>query len=207
RDGIPRNPPQGIGAKSFWLARTLALVRPRHLERRFSATPAEIVAAAARTEDALPLLQGLTQATLLFREEAWAPPLFDAWLARKGDDVAARDALRKLLPAMDPSRAGDRIEPLFTRPSERIGLAQALSLLPAPWGIDFSLRVAEAALRTRADPDVAAWSVAAHAVAKAAIPRLAFALERPNAEPLSPHDERALDEAREVLRIRQDLQH
>jgi hypothetical protein len=77
--------------------------------------------------------------------------------------------------------------------------------LPAPWSASFSARVAEAARRTAADPDVAAFSVAAYRVAAPAIAPLASALERPGAEPLSPYQERILDEAREVLRLRSML--
>src|SRR4051812_30902698 len=80
RDGVPRNPPRGTGAKAFWLESTVALVRPRHHERRFSATPAKIVAAAARNDEPLALLRGLTEATDLFHDPAWAAALFDVWI-------------------------------------------------------------------------------------------------------------------------------
>ena len=205
RDGIPRTPPKGIGAKAFWLTNTLALVDPAHLEGRLSAQPGKIVAAASRAEESLPLLQGLTRATLLFGAQAWAPALFDAWLARKGDDAEARDALPDLLEAMEPAEAERRLEELFTRPVERLALANALSALPTPWSPSFSLRVAEAARKTAADPDVPALGVAAYHVAASAIPRLAPGLERPGLEPLSPYEERMLDEAREVLRVRRIL--
>jgi hypothetical protein len=82
RDGIPRNPPRGTGAKAFWLARTIALVRPRHWEDRFRAPPAEIVAAARRNEESAALLEGFTEATMLFEDRAWAAALFDAWKER-----------------------------------------------------------------------------------------------------------------------------
>jgi Family of unknown function (DUF5691) len=167
-DGIPRNPPRGTGAKAFWLARTIALVRPRHWELRFAAAPARIVAAALRSDESAALLQGFTEATMLFEERAWAAPLFDAWI-------------------------------------ERIPLAEALSLLPASWTADFSLRVVEAVRRTSADPDVQAWAVAAEAVAPEVMPQLAVALERANGEPLSPYEEQKLDEAREMLRVRRIL--
>jgi hypothetical protein len=205
RDGIPRNPPRGTGAKAFWLASTLALVRPAYLERRFSATTAKIVAAAAQSEESLPLLQGLTRATLLFGERSWAGALFDVWLARKGDDAEARDAAEKLVQAMDAVEAETRLEQLFLKPSERLPLANTLALLPAPWSSSFSARVTDAARRTAADPDVAAFSVAAYRVAAPAIAPLSSALERPGAEPLSPYQERMLDEAREVLRVRRML--
>jgi hypothetical protein len=205
RDGIPRNPPRGTGAKAFWLASTLALVRPSHLERRFSAAPAKIVAAASRAEESLALLQGFTWATLLFEQARWAAPLFDAWLARKGDDADARDEAERLVPAMELADAEPRLLQLFARPSERMTLASALSLLPTPWSEPFSVRVAEAARRTAANPDVAALSVAAYKVAAKGIAPLASALERPGAEPLSPYQERMLDEAREVLRVRRLL--
>jgi hypothetical protein len=205
RDGIPRAPPKGVGAKAWWLASTLALVRPGHLERRLSAAPAKIVAAAAGAEESLPLLQGLTSAALLFEDRRWAAPLFDAWLARKGDEAGARDAAQGLLPAMEPEDAEARLEHLFTRPSERVVLGNALSQLPAPWSASFSVRVAAAARKTIADPDVGALGVAAYRVAPQTIPRLAAVLERPDAEPLPPYQERMLDEAREVLRVRQML--
>jgi len=205
RDGIPRAPPKGVGAKAWWLASTLALVRPAHLERRLSAAPAEIVAAAARAEESLPLLQGLTSATLLFEDRRWAAPLFDAWLARKGDEAEGRDAAEGLLPAMEPEEAEVRLEQLFAHPSERMVLANALSLLRVPWSPSFSLRVAAAVRKTIADPDVRALGVAAYRVAAQTIPRLAAVLERPDAEPLPPYQERMLDEAREVLRVRQLL--
>jgi len=205
RDGVPPTPPKGTGAKAFWLSSTLALVDPAHLERRFSAPPARIVASAARAEESLPLLQGLTRATLLFGPEEWAAALFDAWLARKGDDAEARDALPGLLEAMAPPEAERRLEQLFVRPVERIALANALSVLPIPWSEPFSLCVVDAVQKTARDPDVSAVALAAYRVAAEAIPRLALALERPGAEPLSPYEERMLDEAREVLRVRRIL--
>jgi hypothetical protein len=205
RDGIPRNPPRGTGAKAFWLASTLSLVRPAYLERQFSATPAKILAAAARSEESLPLLQGLTRATLLFAERRWAAALFDVWLARKGDDGEARDAAERLLQAMEPIEAEKRLEQLFLEPSERLPLADMLTLLPPLWSASFSARVTDVARRAAADPDVAAFSVAAYRVAAGSIAPLASALERPHAEPLPPHQERMLDEAREVLRVRRML--
>ena len=84
-------------------------------------------------------------------------------------------------------------------------LANALSLLRVPWSPSFSLRVAAAVRKTIADPDVRALGVAAYRVAAQTIPRLAAVLERPDAEPLPPYQERMLDEAREVLRVRQLL--
>ena len=63
----------------------------------------------------------------------------------------------------------------------------------------------DAVQKTARDPDVSAVALAAYRVAAEAIPRLALALERPGAEPLSPYEERMLDEAREVLRVRRIL--
>ncbi|MFL5430124.1 MAG: DUF5691 domain-containing protein [Myxococcales bacterium] len=207
RDGVPRNPPRGMGARVFWLVRTVALVRPRQVERRFSAAPAKIVAAAANSEESLALLQGLTEATIHFHDPAWAAALFDAWIAREGDDDSASEALSRLLGEMEQAEAEARIEASFARPSERIGLRHGLGLLRIPWSAIFSTGFVEHARRTSADPDLHAWEVAAYAVATETFPQLAAVFERPNLEPLDPYDERTLDEAREVLRIRQILHH
>lgn len=205
RDGVPRTPPRETGARVFWLARTVALVRPRQLERRFSLTPAKIVAGAAKSEESLALLEGLTEATIFFQDTAWAAALFDAWIGRKGDDDAASHVLWRLLEKMDQAEAEVRVEAFFARPSQRISLAQALSSLRIPWSATFSTRFVEHARRTSADPDLDAWEVAAKAVAPETIPPLAAVLERPNLEPLDPYDERTLDEARDTLRIRRIL--
>ena len=202
RDGVPRNPPRGTGAKAFWLASTVALVRPRHYQQRFSATPAKIVAAAARNDESAALLQGLTEATVLFQDPAWAGALYDAWVARKDDHAP----FWRLLQNMEQAGIEARVQAMFTRPdSSRVPLKSLLSSLRIPWSAMFSTGFVEHARRTSADPDLDAWEVAAKAVAPEAIPQLAAVLERPNLEPLDPCDERTLDEAREALRIRRIL--
>jgi hypothetical protein len=189
RDGVLRKPPQGMGEKSFWLIQTLALVRPSFWEQQTGAPPAELAAAADAD-----LLQALTGATLLFEDARWAAALFDALLTTTKNALQPQ-ALRELLPLLEPAEAAKRLEQLLKKPHEALAAVEALAALPAPWSEKLSLQVA------RAVPG-GGWDLLALAVMRAS-PKAFAAI----ADALPPFDEqpsnqRQLDRAREMLRVR-----
>jgi hypothetical protein len=192
RDGVLRKPPQGMGARSFWLIQTLSLIRPQFWEQQLGQDPADVAAGA--DED---LLQGLTGAVLLFEDARWAAALFDALLAAPKSDFQ-RAGLRELLPLLEPAEAGKRLEQLLKKPHEALPAVEAMAALPAPWSDQLSLQVA------RALPG-GGWDLLALAVMRAS-PKAFAAMENvlpPFDE--QPSNQRLLDRARETLRLRGSL--
>jgi hypothetical protein len=81
RDGIVPKPPEGLGERAWWLTQLLAIVPPAHWERRFAAQPAQLVAAAARDEWSMAVIEGWSRAAVLHRASDWALALWERWYA------------------------------------------------------------------------------------------------------------------------------
>lgn len=79
RDGIVPKPPEGLGERGWWLTQMLARVPPAHWERRFAAQPAQLVAAAARDEWGMAVIEGWSRAAALHRDGNWALALWERW--------------------------------------------------------------------------------------------------------------------------------
>jgi hypothetical protein len=88
RDGVLRNPPQGMGAKAFWLLQTVALVNPAFWEDRRQLVKDEVLA-------------GVQRATQLFQDSRWAAALFDL------------EPQASLVPLLQPRDVDARIEKLL----------------------------------------------------------------------------------------------
>ena len=197
RDGVLRKPPQGMGAKSYWLLQTLALVRPSFWEQHLAETPAAIASTAAAHEERSELLQGLTFATLLFDDSRWASALWDALHDAPKSDFQ-RIGLRDLLPLLKPEDASVRMQRLVQSPRPPLEIVEALAVLPTPWSDQLSIQMA------RALPG-AGWSLL-HWIVTRASPAAFSLLENtlPHTDE-QPHNQRQLDRARETLRLRATL--
>jgi hypothetical protein len=142
RDGIPANPPAGVGKRAFWLAHVLSLVPPDHWSTRFGAAPDSLVAAGgAAGEWSGALLEGWARAAVRFRDAAWAAALWDAGRASTAP-AELRPLLSELLAVLAPGDRSARVEQLFADPPESglLTLAAALGMLAAPWSPDFARR-------------------------------------------------------------------
>lgn len=214
RDGVERKPPQGVGARISWLGQTLSLVRPAYWEQRLSAAPGEIAAALRAQEEAPDLLDGFTQAALLFRDPRWAAALWDAWYATAAPEEGrarrlAGAALRGLLPLLSPEEASARVERLLAKPHDALAAGDALGALPVPWSDGLSRLIAHAARAASSSAEKVArilgpLQLAARSVAPSAFDVLDAAVASPPPES-APYVERALAQARETLRLRRIL--
>lgn len=79
RDGIGPKPPEGLGERAWWLTQLLASVPPSHWERRFTAQPAPLVAAAAQDEWGMAVIEGWSRAAILHQDSDWALALWKRW--------------------------------------------------------------------------------------------------------------------------------
>ena len=226
RDGIAAKPPKGLGERAYWLTEALALVAPERWAQRFGTEPRTLIRAALKSEWAIPVLQGWSQAAVTVGDQPWAAALWDAWLddVKPGDASArlessargaAMMALHRVLSAAD---AEARALAMMRRtPVELpIGLAVLVHVVPAPWSVEHSRRflaelaplLATAAAATQWTPGTWFESLepVAMRLAPAAFPD-ALALERDltSVDTLPPAYRRKLEEFRDVVRLRQRI--
>jgi hypothetical protein len=144
RDGIPPKAPAGVGLRAFWLSETMALVPPPHWDRRFQASPAELLAAANRTDWATALAEGWSRAALGFAAEEWMAPLWDFWFnleESKETGVSPerrRELLFGLLRRMPSEAAEERLLAILEGKSavaqgRMLPVGDLLKGLPSPW--------------------------------------------------------------------------
>ena len=84
-DGIVLKPPQGVGAKAFWLAQLVATVLPRFLGEHLRLEPAELVETFARHEWNEPLIVGLGRATAFAGDRELAALVLPIFAKAPGD--------------------------------------------------------------------------------------------------------------------------
>jgi len=145
-DGIVAKPPQGVGARAWWLLQTVALVDPRHWEEKFAIPPAEIVSSAQEDEWFLSLADGWAQAAMRFNAPTWMTAVWDALHAAPPPRNAAREVqavaklLRELLGQMPADEAQTRVAQLFDQPPTEGVLTwlDAIGSLAPPWSAQFS---------------------------------------------------------------------
>jgi hypothetical protein len=82
KDSLGVGLPKERGERSGTLAQLLGLAPPDTWTARFSAPPEALVAAIAEDSWQDAVLEGFTDATIRFKAEAWAAPLFDALRTR-----------------------------------------------------------------------------------------------------------------------------
>jgi hypothetical protein len=211
RDGLLAKPPQGVGARAFWLNRAVAAVPPCHWTKRFGATAVELVAAARTSDWAGPLCEGWTRAALLQGDREWLGAVWEFW--QQSDEKVAADRvvttlLVQILQRLPPPDAAALVEALFAGTGGRLDVLTALGALGAPWPANLGGRWLEMMRR-----ELRQMSAHAHAVVMSL--RLAALALPPECFPaaLEPLDlpggeggwERFLGEFTEVLRLRHDL--
>lgn len=136
RDGLPSNPPQGVGKRAFWLVHALSRVPPAHWVERFGHGPAELLAAAARSSE-WGVVEGWTQATVRFGAADWAAPLWDFGRG-KSAPAEMKELLPDLVDVMPPAEREPRIEALLASSKEDESLARYLEQVPIPWSPGFA---------------------------------------------------------------------
>jgi hypothetical protein len=77
RAGVDPKPPGQRGERAWWLHQVLAVVPLGHWVERWGAMPAELVAAALRSEEAKLLVEAFAEATRRQRDPVWARALLD----------------------------------------------------------------------------------------------------------------------------------
>jgi hypothetical protein len=143
KDGLLEKPPPGRGQREFWLTQVLERIPPTHWEKRFQATPAELIAAVAGDDSAESVLQAWSAAARGWHLEQWAIALCDAWQTQAIDAIKpnaphpARQRLVELFPFIPREKAEELAYSLLSTP-ERIRTADDLGLLPRPWSKEFS---------------------------------------------------------------------
>jgi hypothetical protein len=138
RDGISAKAGSQKGERSSWLVQVLSSVPPDHWERQLGLTPAAAIAAAGQTKWESALLEGWTQAALIFGNDSWLVPLWNRWAAPgdKGEVRQRSDQMSALLAPNLPHSLQEEIAMRLLRdPSAQPGpsFAQALSSVAVPW--------------------------------------------------------------------------
>ncbi len=72
RDGIEEKPPQGTGAKAWWLEQALSYVPPAVWTQHWQVEPAEMLAYATKSDWKAPLLSGWQAALGRYPDSRWA---------------------------------------------------------------------------------------------------------------------------------------
>ena len=94
------SPPRKMGERAWTVVRTLEVIPPVYWERRFGATPEELVAAARGEWEAV-LLTGWRRAAVRHGQESWAWPLWRRWHEApetQHDSTSTLELLAPLLP-------------------------------------------------------------------------------------------------------------
>jgi hypothetical protein len=210
RDGLGK-PPQGTGARAFWLTRALSAVPVGHWTARFGVAPKELVAAGERTDWAAAVCEGWARAAIITGEADWLAALWDMF--QRADDRSLNQPtafaiMTAILQRMAPADAAARVEALLGGGPTRIDIVTALRALPAPWPASLGTRWVDALrheLQGRSMPGPLLATVRAAALA---LPRACFerAIELGEALHQAGHAWAGpFAELTDVLRIRQEL--
>lgn len=178
RDGLRLKPQRGMGERAWWLAQTLKFVPLSHWEDRFGAAPADIVAAADKTEWSAALIEGWSESAVLNGGEGW---IFSLWLRCKASTEPAATYAHNLRASLARQLPREEIEAyaatLFDErrtkvPADRIEAVQAI---PAPWSASFGeayLQALQRALSGRKATGDYSWSSTLRSMAAALPPDL-----------------------------------
>jgi hypothetical protein len=154
RDGIRSKPQRGMGERAWWLAQTLRLIPLAHWEERFGAPPAEIVAAAEKTEWSAALVEGWAESAALNDGAGWTFPLWLRCMAPAEPAAAYARNLRSQLARQLPR---DEIEAHAAALLDHHGHGdyaeriEAVQAVPTPWSRTFAVAYLEALGRALAD--------------------------------------------------------
>ena len=138
RDGIDATPPTGVGERTYWFRRVMALVPPDFWEERFG-IPAEelIIAASLNDEWHEILIIGWAKAAILHNCGKWILPLWEWCYSQSGTSIWETHA--SLLSHMPAQEAESRVIRLIADANDVDGnlWEQALSTLPRTWSKTF----------------------------------------------------------------------
>ena len=131
------SPPRKISERAWTVVRTLEVIPPVYWERRFGATPEELVAAARGEWEAV-LLTGWRRAAVRHGQESWTWPLWRRWheAPETQRDLTSTWELPRLLAPLLPHVELGR---LLRSSGMSRELAYTLEALPGPWDEELSL--------------------------------------------------------------------
>ncbi|MEZ5538203.1 MAG: DUF5691 domain-containing protein [Thiolinea sp.] len=199
RDGIEEKPPQGKGAKAWWLEQALSYIPPAYWTKRWQLAPADLLELAEKSDWKSALLSGWQTALLRYPDSEWAK----VWLTRSDPRHSP------LWQTLSPADAESTALGLLQR-NDSLELLDVLIHLSHPWGRAFSLQVLKQ-LQTRANRKqqyvYAAYGACRHLAAHLA-PECVEDFARLLHEPLQAEDHpfhRILTETLFTLRFRADM--
>lgn len=92
RDGIAAKPPQGFGARAWWLVQIIEAVPPRHWSERFAAPLPTLLDAAGEGEWGEAIIEGWARAAMAFGDAEWAIAIWVWWLNGRSTTYGRRIA-------------------------------------------------------------------------------------------------------------------
>jgi hypothetical protein len=128
------SPPRKISERAWTVVRTLEVIPPVYWERRFGATPEELVAAARGEWEAV-LLTGWRRAAVRHGQESWAWPLWRRWHEAPETQHDLTSTLELLAPLLPHAELGG----VLRRSGMSHELAYTMNALPGPWDEELSL--------------------------------------------------------------------
>jgi hypothetical protein len=128
------SPPRKMGERAWTVVRTLEVIPPVYWERRFGATPEELVAAARGEWEAV-LLTGWRRAAVRHGQESWAWPLWRRWHEAPETQHDLTSTLELLAPLLPHAELGG----VLRSSGMSHELAYTLNALPGPWDEELSL--------------------------------------------------------------------
>lgn len=138
RDGFEEIPPQGEGARSFWLRQLVAHVPPAQWRAHTGLAPEAFIKAALATDWAQAMLGGLAIAVRRFRDADWALALYCGLTAKAEKWLHANDLLPLIPPAQREALCAERV--VAGHPEA----ALALAACDHPWSEALSAAVMRA---------------------------------------------------------------
>ena len=128
------SPPRKMSERAWTVVRTLEVIPPVYWERRFGATPEELVAAARGEWEAV-LLTGWRRAAVRHGQESWAWPLWRRWHEAPETQHDLTSTLELLAPLLPHAELGG----VLRSSGMSHELAYTLNALPGPWDEELSL--------------------------------------------------------------------
>ena len=128
------SPPRKMGERAWTVVRTLEVIPPVYWERRFGATPEELVAAARGEWEAV-LLTGWRRAAVRHGQESWTWPLWRRWHEAPETQHDLTSTLELLAPLLPHAELGG----VLRSSGMSHELAYTLNALPGPWDEELSL--------------------------------------------------------------------
>lgn len=130
RDGIEEKPPQGKGAKAWWLEQALSYLPPSVWTQQWQITPHALLALTAKHDWRKVLLDGWQQALIRYPNADWAAD----WLLHVNCHT---DGLWEILP---PAQA-ETLASTLLRETDTNTILPMLVRLPHAWSLAFSTQV------------------------------------------------------------------